>query len=271
VTGLKARLAGVPVARRVVGMQERYGEVRGNTLAAAVTFQAFVALFPLILVIVGVVGFVSVGSSTDVAGKIISNLGLTGEGARAIRDAVTAAERSRQAASAVGLVGLFWTALGLINALQYAYGRVWNLETRGLRNKVVGLGWLLGAALIFAIGAAITAAVALLPTVFAPLGIVLALGVNFVLWLWTAKVLPNRVIGLRPLVPGALLGAVGMEVLKIVGGIYVPRVVTHSSELYGSLGVVFAILAWLLFFGRLIVYSAALNVVLYEKTAGSEP
>ena len=32
---------------------------------------------------------------------------------------------------------------------------------------------------------------------------------------------------------------------------------------------VFALLAWLFFFGRLIIYSAVLNVILWEKKAGT--
>ena len=72
-------------------------------------------------------------------------------------------------------------------------------------------------------------------------------------------------------IPGAIFGALGMEILKVVGGIYVPRAVAHSSELYGTLGVVFAVLAWLLFFGRLIMYSTILNVVLWERKAGTSP
>ena len=51
--------------------------------------------------------------------------------------------------------------------------------------------------------------------------------------------------------PGAIVGAVGFEVLKVVGGDLRARAVASSSALYGSIGVVFAILAWLLFFGRL--------------------
>ena len=66
-----------------------------------------------------------------------------------------------------------------------------------------------------------------------------------------------------------MVGAVGFEVLKLVGSIYVPRLVASSSALYGSLGVVFAILAWLLFFGRLIVYSSVVNVVRWEEDHGT--
>jgi membrane protein len=229
----------------------------------------FLSLFPLMLVLVGLLGFVAAGSNTDVAGKIIGNLGLTGEGATAIRNAVATAEKSRQVASIVDVAGLFWSGLGLVNALQYAYNQVWQVEERGMKDKAVGLAWLVGAAVIFLVASVATGAVRLLPGFLAWLGFVVGLGVNFVLWLWTAKVLPNRDVGWRPLIPGALLGAAGMELLKLVGGFYVPRLVGHSSQLYGSLGVVFAVLAWLLIFARLIIYSATLNVVLYEKRRGT--
>ena len=48
-----------------------------------------------------------------------------------------------------------------------------------------------------------------------------------------------------------------------------PRAVASSSALYGSIGVVFAVLAWLLLYARLIVYGAVLNVVRYEAAAGT--
>ncbi len=69
--------------------------------------------------------------------------------------------------------------------------------------------------------------------------------------------------------PGAIAGGVGIEVLKLVGGIFVPRAVASSSALYGSIGIVFAILAWLALSARLIVYASAFNVVRYEGTHGT--
>jgi YihY family inner membrane protein len=123
--------------------------------------------------------------------------------------------------------------------------------------------------LLFVGAAAITTVLRWLPGALAPLGIVVALGVNLALWIWTSKVLPNTDLPVRAVLPGAILAAVGFEVLKALGAYYVPRAVSNSSQLYGSLGVVFAILAWLFFFGRLIVYSAVLNVVMWERKEGT--
>ena len=62
----------------------------------------------------------------------------------------------------------------------------------------------------------------------------------------------------------------GFEILKYVGTFLVPRLVTRSSALYGSLGVIFALLGWLLVLGRLIVYVAVLEVILWEERHGTE-
>jgi membrane protein len=146
---------------------------------------------------------------------------------------------------------------------------VWQVNDRGFKDKLFGLFWLVGAGVLFVAGAAGIAVLRWLPGFLAPVGILVSLAVSFGLWLWTLRVLPNREVPWRQLVPGAVLGAVGLEILKAVGAYYVPRTVASSSQLYGSLGIVFAILAWLLLFGRLIVYAAVLNVVRYEQREGT--
>jgi membrane protein len=265
--GLEDRYAVVQV---VAAMQARFNDLHGGYVASAVTLAAFVSIFPLILVILAVVGFLSTGHH-DVTRSVLDALAIPkgSEAAKTVTNAIGTAQKSRKAASVVGLAGLLWSSLGLVAALQYAYDTVWQVTGRGIKDKGVGLLWLLGAAVLFLGSFALTAAIQFLPGFLAPVEIVLALGVGFAMFLWASKILANRDIGWRPLVPGALLGAVGFELLKVLGGIYVPRAVASSSALYGSLGVVFAILAWLFFFARLVLYSSILNVVLWERSHGT--
>jgi|GEM_PF-1157626 len=259
----------LPFLKPVAAVMRRYGDVGGDQLAAAFTLTAFLSIFPLILVTIAVVGFVAAGSHTDVAGHLVRNLGLKGESATMLTDAVASARRSRQAASVVGLLGLLWSGLGLVGALQNAFNGVWQVHDRGVRDKVFGLFWLIGAALLFVASAAATTVLRWLPGVLAPVGVLVTIAVSFFLWLWTLRVLPNTKLPWRSLVPGAILGTVGLEILKALGAYYVPRTVASSSQLYGSLGIIFAILAWLLLFGRLVVYAAVLNVVRYERQEGT--
>jgi membrane protein len=252
----------------VLAVQNRYGELNGNYLAASVTLTSFLALFPLLLFAIAILGFFSAGSPA-LAGDIVERLGLTGQAAESITAAIRKAEESRRAASVIGIAGLLWSGLGLVAAFQYAINAAWQVKGRGWRDKLTGLLWLGGATMLFLTSFATSAVIRLLPGFLAPLGIVAGLSVNLGLWLWTFKVLGSRDVGWKALVPGAIVGALGLEILKAVGAFYVPMAVSSASALYGTLGVVFATLAWLLFFGRLVVYAAVVNVVRWEGEHGT--
>jgi membrane protein len=268
---MKERLLG-PLARRwpwfaaVLRVQDRFDEVHGGYLAAAVTLAAFTSIFPLLLVTVGVVGILSLNS--NLPAEIIGRLGLTGEAATLVLKAIATAQKSRRGALGIGTVGLLWSGLGMVAAIQYAFDNVWQIRGRGIKDKVGGFLWLVGSVVILVISFGITAVINVVPWL-APVTIVLGLAVNLALWLWTLKALLNVPVPWRQLLPGAIVGAVGLEVLKVAGSVYVPRAVAASSALYGSMGVVFAILAWLFFFGRLTVYVAVVDVVAWERRHGT--
>jgi membrane protein len=257
--------------RLALEVQDRYSELHGGELASAITLSAFLSLLPLLLVGIAVFGFFSAASSKDLAKEVIENLQLdrSSQTAELITEAMRTAESSRKAASAVGLAGLLWTGLGVVNALQYAWNTAWQVPGRGLRDKAVGLAWLVGAGVLFVVSFAVSAASQLLPWFLEPLGILIGLATGVGLWLWTAHTLPNRRVGWRALLPGALLGAIGFEVLKVLASFVVPRIVASSSDLYGPVGVVFAVLGWLLVFGRLVVYAAVTEVVVWERRHGT--
>jgi membrane protein len=271
--GLRARLDGLgarwPVLRRVLAVQDRYGELNGGELASAVTLAAFLSVFPLIIVGIAVFGFFSAASSRDLPREVVASLGLEGKAAEVLLDAMRTAQTSRASASVVGLIGLTWTGLGLVRALQYAWDAAWQVRSRGFRDRLRGLGWLAGAGLLLGASFSLTASLRFLPAALAPLGALGGFALGVAAWLWTAKVLPNREVGWRPLLPGAVAGAVGLELLKLAGSYWVPGAVSRSSALYGSLGLAIALLAWLLVFGRLVVYTAMLEVVLWEERHGT--
>lgn len=255
--------------RTALKVQKRYGEVHGGYLGSAVTLSAFLSLFPLLLAVVGVVGLVSSGA-TDLPGTVIAKLGIRGPTTtKLLRDAFATAESSGKAASILGLAGLLWSGLGVVAAIQFALDSVWQAPGRGLKDKLFGLAWLVGAGLLFVGSFALTFLLNRLPGPAWPLALAGNLLIGIPLWLWTFHVLTNRDVGWKPLLPGAVLGAVGLQLLQTVGGVYLPRVVSSSSALYGTLGVVFAILAWLLLFGRLLVYAVTLNVVRWEEEHGT--
>ncbi|MEO7428829.1 MAG: YhjD/YihY/BrkB family envelope integrity protein [Acidimicrobiales bacterium] len=252
----------------VLRVSDRFGAVGGGPLSSSVALATFVSLFPLLLVVIAIVGFVS-SAKSDFAVQLINDLGLRGTAAQTVRDALTTAEGSRKAASIVGLVGLLWSGLGVAGSIQAALNATWQVQGRGLLDKAIALKWLAGAGVLFLATAALGPLLRWAPAPLKPLTILLGLTLTTVLFVWTYLTLGNSHVGWKAHLPGAVLVAVGFEVLKAVGTLFVPRMIARSSALYGSIGVVFAVLGWLLLYGRLIVYGAVLNVVRYEERAGT--
>lgn len=261
-----------PWLKTTLAVHERVGETNGGATASAATVMFFVALFPLILVVIAVVGFLASGDAT-VADDIIDQVGLTGQAATQVRDAIDTAQDSRRAASVIGVAGLLWSGLGVTSALALAIRTPWQRKPEGMKGKLSGLEWVLGGAVTFggaiAAGALLNRTPEAVPRAVTSVGLVLVgLLLELAFFLWTFWVLGDRRAGWRAFVPGAIAGALGFEVLKLVGTVAVPRMVASSSALYGPLGVVFAILAWLTLFCRLVVYASALNAVRWEEVHG---
>jgi membrane protein len=93
--------------------------------------------------------------------------------------------------------------------------------------------------------------------------------VHVVLFVWMFRVLTNVTVPWTDHLPGAIALGLGLGVLQLASGIYLPRAASSWSALYGSLGVVFALLAWLAIAARLVVYAAAFNVVRHEQRHGT--
>ncbi len=238
--------------RLAVTVQKRFGVERGANLAAAISMRGFLALFPMLVLAISIVGFIG-GDPHAVANDIVGALGLSGSTANKITKAVKTAQDSKVASSIVGVVGLLWAGTGLATSLTAAWNQTWTIPGGALRGRLAGFGWLLGGLVLFA--AALLMATLVGRTGALPeLGIVGGIAIDTGLFLWTAWILPTRRIPLRAMLPAAVVGGVCFEVLKLAGTLVVPAIASRSSALYGTIGAVFALLVWFLVLGRLVVY-----------------
>jgi membrane protein len=91
-------------------------------------------------------------------------------------------------------------------------------------------------------------------------GIALAMAVDVVIFLWLLRVVPSTSHPLRLLLPGALFGAAGFEVLKVLGGYYL-TLISHSvtaSAFGGAVG----LLVWINLVARYAFFTAAWTATL---------
>lgn len=249
-------------------VQKRFSEINGSGLAAAITLRTYLALFPLLVLATAVLGYMSVNAD-DLATRIVENLGVTGNAQETVTNAVDAAQRSRTVATIVGLLGLVWAGSGIITGFDLAFDSAWRVPGRGLHDRAVGAGWLVGAGTITLVSVGTVALTDDLPWGLSALAVVVAAGLDFVFLMWTSRLLPNRIVPWQNLVLGSAVGAVALGVLKVVGTRIVPELVSRSSALYGSIGVTFALLVWSLFFGRVIVYVACIQVAGWVREHGT--
>ena len=84
-------------------------------------------------------------------------------------------------------------------------------------------------------------------------------------WLWTSLRLPHGDASWRALLPGAILVAIGFQVLHVLIVEFLVPKLEKSTTLYGSLGAMTTILFFMYFAGRLVVTSPILNSSLHHE------
>lgn len=267
---------------------KRLGDTNGNLYAGAITYFSFLALFPLLLLAVSILGFVLYDHPATLASlfdKITSNV--PGPVGKTLRDAIKSAVKSRTSIGIIGLVGVLLTGLGWIGNLRRAIDAIWvrpQAQRSFLKEKVGNLLILagLGIGLLVSVGVTVvwTAAtneflrllnlddVPGMGTVLGVVGILVAVLGDAVVFFWLIVRLPvadvPRGIGIR----GALLGAVGFEVLKIVGTYTVAN--TADSRTAGPFAGLLAVLIWIQLVVRWFLYVVAVTSELSERAYARE-
>lgn len=271
----------------LVRAKAHYDLVRGDRLAAAVTYFAFLSFFPLLALAFAVVGYL-VAVYPDIERQVTDLLtenfpGLIGSGPNQLDVAALAGNRTT--AGVIGLVGLLLSGLGWISALREAVRRVWsqgppaaNFLVQKVRDAIALV--LFGLALLtsLAVSSVATSTTGLVlgwlglegstPAAvgFGVLAVALALLANMLLFLVVLGRLSDASVPRGDLLRGALLGAVGTEVLKLVGTFLVGR--TTANPVYASVAVVVGLLIWLDLIGRFVLFVACWT---RTRSAGEAP
>jgi membrane protein len=248
-----------------VAVWKKFGDDQAGNLAALVAYYAFVALFPLLLVLVTVLSLVlkndpglqhrllnSALSHYPVIGQQLGHIGpLTKTGLPLV----------------VGLLGTFIGARSVATTIQNALNTVWEIPFA--RRPGFPWSWLRSFGLMVVIGLGLigttilsTAAGRVLPgagATVAAVAVALVLNVG-VFWL-AFRLGTAREIGWRQLRLGAVIAGVIWQVLQYVGGYFVSHQLAHASPIYGTFAVVIGLLAWLYLEAELTLYAVEFNVV----------
>ena len=249
------RLVGAPL-RFIRDWLEGFIALQGFDRAVALAGQAFTALIPL-LIVYG--ALTSNASGRDFADQIVNAVDLEGAAAQNIKQAFAPPASVESGVSIFGIFLLIFSALAFTRALQRLYQLAWEQSSLGVWAAKWGLIWL-GIIVI-----TITVRPILVGWSHGVLRLALSLAFGFVLWLVTPYVLLGRRVSWHQLAPTALLTGFGMTVLAIGSAIWLPRSVATSASQFGTIGVAFALLSWLVGYGFVLVVAASGGAVIEER------
>ena len=268
---------------------DRYRRMQGDLMAAGITYFAFLSIFPVVLLAASVVGLVLAGDEL-LQQQLVDAIqdavpGQTGDWlVRQVDDAIAASGF----AGVVSLVVFLYAGLRTMDKLRISVRRIWTgrpVEAEffkdNLRDVVsflaLGVAGLLSVALTGGVTTATSWVLRLigldqLPGFFlltTVVGIALALAGDTVIFLWLLKVVVHTRVDLRLLLPGALFGAVGFEVLKVLGSLYLSLI--SGSVTASTFGGAVGILVWINLVSRYALFTTAWTVFLPAVRAQRPP
>ncbi|WP_214407090.1 YhjD/YihY/BrkB family envelope integrity protein [Pseudonocardia lacus] len=252
-TGLRARHEW---ADHLVRTVLRYHERHGNHFAAAITFFSILNAVPLLMVALAAAGYL-LWFNPEILAAV--EAGITGavpdELADTVEPVIETAIEQRNTVAGVGLVAALWAGTWWMSNLREAVSAQWAIPPRNpasLRRllsdllALVGL-WiaLVASLLVTAIGTGLGETVLRLAgwqgadwtqlTRFT-LGLLLGLAADWLIFFWIITRLPRTRGPVHGAVRAALLGAVGLEVLRHALTIYLGQITgSPGGAVFGSL------------------------------------
>ena len=262
---------------------QTFSKAEGALLSGSMAYYTFLSLLPLLMVAAFVIAtFASPGPDARETVAEALNQVFPGIGREVFDEVINQVVANRAALGVFGLLSVAYAGSGFVGAMTACLNRMWQLPSgrNPVGQKIVNIlvvmllgSVLLGSALL-TIWVSATAqrtleqfdvprtssVVSMIEELAAPASMVVVL-------LLLYRLLPARRHSWLSQVPGAVFGGVGFYLLKRGFDLWA----NHSAgvgALPRSLLSVTLLLVWLGFFGQLILYGAALNVVLDRRHRG---
>jgi uncharacterized BrkB/YihY/UPF0761 family membrane protein len=262
VTALMNRYKDRPLVDVGVRTYRRDRDIAGTVVGSALAFRLFLFFVPLLLLVVGLAGFLASWVDAD---DIADEAGISGGLADQIRSAFDQPGSTRWVAVGLGLIGIATTGRTLSKVMVASSSLAWRLPTTTKASlKVAGglVGFIAGIGLV----------AALMSRVRAEFGIGVA-GVSFLAvfaayvlaWLAISMLLPRAPSDPGVLLLGAVLVAATLTGMQVVSQLYLPGRIGRASDLYGAVGTTIVTLGWFFIAGRAMVVAMCLDAVVHER------
>ena len=254
-----------PASRKgaTIGCLRRYRAADGQLYAVLLAAYLFLTVLPAVLVESSYI----FSDPNAWANRVQHRLHLTGETAVLFHGVLVGSGEHKVSSVLIALIDLFFFGLGFGRVLQLAHARSWGidlrksaivdqaryaavlgalmvmsvlflLQARALRGDPAWIGWLLDLAWLAALLA---------------------------FFVWAPWELLHRRVALRDVLPGAVFTILCFIGLRLISSLLLTHWLNWYSKTYGALGIVMAIVFWMIIFTTVMVVAAALSPALAQR------
>ena len=253
-------------------------------MAAAISFYALFSMFPLGLAVISILGFIigTESSNETLAKEIADVLPISSDLIGSTMEGIISARAITGIASFVGLV---WTSSAAFSAVRKGINTAWGVTTPRafLWERIIDIGLVFAAGLLVLIILFTAPLIEIIRQIFeytlpqneipadmiwgtiadlvSPL---LAFISILILYRW----LPNTKVNIIHVVPGALLAS-SCFILAQLGFIWYVGKFPVYNILYGAVGAIMALLAWVYISALIILFGAQITSMFHEYSTSS--
>ena len=250
----------------------KFVDDRGSHMAALITYYSFVSLFPLLLLLYSILGFVlqsHPGVRADIEHSVLTNFPVIGP---QLSKSIASFQGSG-VALVIGVLGTLYGSIGAMQAAQAGFNQIYgvprNRQPNPIKSRVRSLLLLalLGTWILVSTGLSVILSTAndisqdIGPTVKV-VGYLLNYVVNVGLFAVAFRLLTARPLRFRQVLTGGMVAAALWMLVQGFGSSYISHAFKHTNHLYGVFAIVLVLLAWLYLQALILIISAELNVVL---------
>ncbi|HET7668986.1 MAG TPA: YihY/virulence factor BrkB family protein [Burkholderiales bacterium] len=245
---------------------EAWSDDYAPSMGAALSYYALFSIAPLILIVVGVVGFFF--GDDAVRGELYGQIaGMVGpEGAKAIEALVANASKPESGllAMATGTVLLIMGATTVFGELQNSLDRIWRAPEREassgwwslIHTRLLSFGMILAIAFLLMVSLVLSAVVSAIGEGWGlhAIEIVLSFALTTLLFAMIYKIIPRVRIAWRDVWVGAAVTAALFAVGKFAIGLYLGK--SSVGSVFGAAGSLVVVMVWVYYSAQIFLLGA---------------
>jgi membrane protein len=276
-------------------LQQTWAEFREDEAGqrgAALSYYAMFSIFPLVLLLVAIIGFVLRSPDNQAAQQQVLDAvarTLSPSISNTLAQALSVVKSQAGGATVVGLITLLLGASGVFQQLDLTMNKIWNVppkESAGgivnsimstLHDRLVAFGMVLALGFLLIVSLALTVVTQALNSVFenipliggvsgAIFGIISTLLLNTLIVALIFKYLPRTRVQWGDVLAGAALTAIMWEIAKRLLALYMSR--SSYTSAYGLIGSMLVLMTWIYFSSQVLFLGAEFTQV-YARRHGS--